>query len=76
MRTYLKALELLGWPKVYLIPPKQFEHVEGFKLYKKNPDGSSYTGCASDKEPVYTSHHGLRGKVLFNNHLHDITLRE
>lgn len=74
MRTWLKVLEIFGWPNVYLIPPKQFEQVEGpkYKLYHKDPDGSSYTGFASRYEPCITSHHGMRGKKLVNNLAHEL----
>lgn len=72
MKTFLSVLEELGWPKVYLVSPKQFEMIEGEKLYKKDPDGSSYVGISSDNNPIITLHHGLRGKALKNTIIHEI----
>lgn len=62
----------LGWPKVYLVSARQFEKVEGDYLYKKNPDGSEYSGFSATKAPIITLHYNLRGKVLKNTIIHEI----
>lgn len=72
MKTYLKVMEELGWPNVYFILPKQFEHVEGDNVYMKNPDGTQNDGISSDNEPVFTLRHNLRGKALKNVIIHEV----
>lgn len=72
MKTYLTILEELGWPKIYLVSARQFEKVDGDYLYKKDPDGSEYSGFAADSAPIITLHYNLRGKVLKNTIYHEI----
>lgn len=77
--VYLEVMELMGWPNVYLIPPAQFQHVEGpkFCLHKRGSGnrrytGSDYTGFSSDKEPVVTSLDKMSIKELKNNFIHEV----
>ncbi len=72
MRSYLKILEELGWPRVFLVSPKQYESIDGLNIYKKDPDGSTYSGFSSDIAPVITLRHNLRGKLLRNTIYHEI----
>lgn len=65
MRTYLKILEELGWPSIYLIENKQFEKVEGDSIK------GSY-GISSVDKPVITVKGGIRGRVLKNTIYHEI----
>jgi hypothetical protein len=64
-RTFLRILEELGWPKVYLIPPKQFFMGDGKKIR-----GSA--GLAEIGENTITLLRGLRGKELSNTIYHEI----
>ena len=72
MKTFLAVLEELGWPRVYLVPPKQYERVDGLNLYKKETNGDFYVGFSSDVAPVFTLRHNLRGKKLRNTIYHEI----
>lgn len=72
MKTFLLILEEFGWPKVYLVSPKQFEQVDGSDLYKKNPDGTETIGISAVVAPVFTLRHNLRGKALRNTIYHEI----
>lgn len=76
MRTYLKILDELGWPNIYLVPPEQLERVEGEKLHGD-------FGMSSDYQPIITVHKGhrketppveggLRGRKLKNVIYHEI----
>ena len=64
-RTFLRILEELNYPRVYLISPKQFEMVEGDKI--KGSDG-----IASVHHSAITTRKGLRGKALSNTIYHEI----
>ena len=64
-RTFLRILEELEWPRIYLLTPKQFEKVDGTKIK------GSY-GIAGLYHPVITLEKGLRGKVLANTIYHEI----
>lgn len=64
-KTFLKILEELDYPRVYLIHPKQFEKVEGDKI-------NGLCGNSSVKYPIITLNKGLRGKILANTIYHEI----
>jgi hypothetical protein len=64
-RTFLRILEELDWPQIYLITPKQFFHVEGDSIK------GSY-GMAGLNGSVITLQKGLRGRVLSNTIYHEI----
>lgn len=64
-RTYVKILEELDWPPIYLVSPEQFEHVDGTKL-----EGDF--GIAAVNQPVITIRKGLRGRVKCNVIYHEI----
>lgn len=65
LKTYIKILEELDWPNIYLVSPQQFEHAEGDKI-KGN------YGIASDYQPIVTIARGLRGRKLSNTIYHEI----
>lgn len=64
-RTFLKILEELGWPYVFLVDPKQFKTLEGDSV-------SGLFGISARKYPVITIAKGLRGRVLKNTLYHEI----
>lgn len=62
---YLKILEELNWPPVYMVSPEQFEHV----------DGDSVKGCygiSSTVYPIFTMKKGLTGKERASTIYHEI----
>ena len=65
MRTYLKILEELDWPSIFMIESAQFEKVEGDSI-KGN------YGISSIDKPVITIKGGIRGRVLKNTIYHEI----
>lgn len=64
-KTFLKILAELGYPRIYLVPPIQFEKVDGDKI-----DG--LCGNSSIQHPIITVNKGLRGRVLSNTIYHEI----
>lgn len=72
MKSYLQILMELNWPKIYLVPAKQFEAIEGEYLYKRYPDGAVAVGISAVNAPIISLHHGLRGKALRNTIYHEI----
>ena len=64
-RTFLRILEELDWPMIYLVDPKQFERVDG------TPIKGSW-GMAGRYAPIITLEKGLRGKKLSNSIYHEI----
>lgn len=64
-KTFLRILEELGYPEVYLIPPKQFFQGDGKKI-----KGSA--GLAEIGKNTITLTRGLRGKELSNTIYHEI----
>jgi len=64
-RTFLRVLEELDWPRVYLVTPEQFAKVDGIKI-------ESAFGISSEDYPVFTVKKGIRGKVLLNVIYHEI----
>lgn len=62
---YIKILAELGYPRIYLVPPEQYEQVDGEKL-------GSYCGSASVDYPVVTIHTGLSGKARRNTIYHEL----
>jgi hypothetical protein len=64
-QTFLRVLEELDWPRVYLLSTEQFEKVDGSKI-------ESDFGVSSVAYPVITIKKGLRGKVLLNVLYHEI----
>lgn len=64
-RTFLRILEELEWPRIYLVSPKQFYHAEGDKIK------GSY-GMAGLGDSIITLEKGLRGRVLANTIYHEI----
>lgn len=65
MKAYTDILEEIGWPNIYLIPSKQFEHIDGDKI-------RGLYGIASDYQPVITVNTGLERKVLKNSLWHEL----
>lgn len=63
-RTFLKILEELDWPPIYLVHEKQFEMTEGDKL-------QGDFGMSSCESRVITIRKGLRGRVLKNVLYHE-----
>lgn len=64
-RTFLRILEELDWPNVYLVDPKQFEKVDGWNIRGSH-------GMAGRLHPIITIARGTRGKVLRNTIYHEI----
>ena len=64
-RTFLRILDELGWPNVYLVDPEQFKNVDGVSI-----DGSF--GIASVEHPIISIEKGLRGRALRNTIYHEI----
>jgi hypothetical protein len=67
MRGFLKIMEELGWPPVYLIPSKQYQQFAGEKMSR-----STTWGYAAEEYPVITVLSGLRGKSRDNVIYHEI----
>ena len=67
MRGFLAIMNELGWPPVYLIPPKQYEQFEGEKLNKRD-----VVGYAGIDYPVIVIYSGLRGRERDNVIYHEI----
>lgn len=67
MKGFLKIMEELDWPPVYLIPPSQFHKFEGDKLSRKDA-----WGLAAIHYPVITILTGLRGKDRDDTIYHEI----
>lgn len=65
-KTYLRILDELGWPNIFIVGPEQFEHVEGEKWEKAD------YGVSSDWYPVITIRKGLKGRVLANTIYHEL----
>jgi hypothetical protein len=64
-RIFLKILEELEWPRIYLLDPKQYFHVDGMSVK------GSY-GISSVDYPVISIQKGLRGKVRANVIYHEV----
>ena len=62
---FLRILEELGWPQIYLVTPKQFEHIDGDKLESEFGNSNALHG-------IITIRQGLRGKVKRNTIWHEI----
>ncbi len=77
MRSYLRIMEELGWPKIFLVCDTQFRAIEGDGLYrdkhnKKYPRDEIYTGISGTEAPIFAMRMNLRGKGLWNNIYHEI----
>lgn len=62
---FLKILEELGYPPIFMIDPKQFEHIEGVSL-------KGCHGISSKIYPVFSIHRGTRGRVRLNTIWHEV----
>lgn len=69
---YMKIMELLGWPPIFLIPPYQFAMIEGADLFEENMIGGDVAGMAAIDYPVITVHPALSGRVLANVLWHEV----
>lgn len=65
-RTFLRILEELNWPKIYLVDPKQFETLEGDKV-------KGLYGISARRHPAISLDKGLRGRVLANTIYHELS---
>lgn len=64
-RTFLKILEELNWPPIFLTDPKQFAKVDGVTM--EGSDGLSNTTYS-----IISIRKGLRGRLLKNVLYHEI----
>lgn len=67
MKGFLKIMEELGWPPVYLIPPKQYQQFAGEKMSRRTT-----WGYAATHFPVLTILTGLKGRERDNVIYHEI----
>lgn len=76
MKTYLDILEEFGWPRIYLVPDRQFYQIEGDGLYRdkygRRFATGEYSGIAAEKAPIIALRHNLRGKVLKSTIYHEL----
>jgi hypothetical protein len=63
--VFLKVLAELGYPPIFMIDPKQFEHIEGISL-------KGCHGISSTTYPVFAVHRGTRGKARLNTIYHEV----
>lgn len=72
MKGFLRILEELDYPPIYLIPNKQFEMIEGEGLPEENKVSQVIQGLSAAHYPVITLYSGLRGKKRDNVIYHEI----
>lgn len=62
---FLKILAELDYPPIFMIDPKQFEHIEGVSL-------KGCHGISSTVYPVFAVHRGTRGKTRLSTIYHEV----
>ena len=62
---FLKVLRELDYPPIFMIDPKQFEHIEGVSL-------KGCHGISSTTYPVFAIHRGTKGKVRLSTIYHEV----
>jgi len=65
-RMFLRILKELGWPPIYLIPPEQFQSLDGDKV------GALAWGIASIRYPTISLLPGLSKKPRINTIYHEL----
>jgi hypothetical protein len=71
-KGFLKIIKELNYPPIFLIPPKQFEMLEGEEKKEENKLDAVTFGIAAMQYPVITVRNDIGGKTLDNVIYHEI----
>ena len=71
-KVFLKIMRQLNYPPIFLIPPKQFEMIEGEEKKEDNAVGDQVFGIAAIDYPVIAVRDDIGGKTLLNVLWHEV----
>jgi hypothetical protein len=71
-RVFLKIMKQLNYPPIFLIPPKQFEMIDGEEKRNENMLDAETFGIAATYYPVISVRDDIGGKTLANVIWHEI----
>ena len=70
-RKFIKILEELGWPRIYLVSIEQYHSIDG-DVGPKQFRNEGYYGISSDYAPIIALGGGLVGRSYSNTIYHEI----
>jgi len=71
-KGFLKIIEELNYPPIYIVPPAQFAMIEGEEKKDDNSLSDRVVGIAAVAYPIISIHPGLKGKERDNVIYHEI----